>query len=268
MKINNKSNFSIIEQIGEGAFGIVYKCIEKTNNTIYCIKIEKNNLNLLSKEGILYQFLDKKKSLIPKFYYCGNISLNEKTVFSLVTEYYNTDISNYFNLFKNNLYKVLSLGYQMISVIESIHKQNVLHRDIKPENILILNADKDDFIVKLTDLGLCKNFIDNDGYHIQFRKNISPIGSLRFCSINSNKGYELSRRDDIYSLIYLLLYLYDGKVEWQNKNNDEIIKLKEQINIDKKHSLFFIVKAILKHIDTLDFEEKPNYKYLKSMLQP
>ena len=171
-------------------------------------------------------------------------------------------------MFKSNLSNSLNLAFQLITVIESIHKQNVLHRDIKPENILILNPNDANFEIKITDFGLCKNFIDNDGYHIDKRANLSPIGSLRFCSVNSNKGLELSRRDDIYSLIYVLLFIYDGNVKWQNLENNEIIKLKENINLDKKHSLFFIIKALLKHLDQLEFYEKPNYKYIKTMLKP
>jgi len=268
MKINNKSNFSIINKIGEGAFGLVYECIENNTNEICCIKIEKDNINLLCKEGALYEFLFKKKALIPKYYYCGDILFENKLTFALVTEFYHKDISHYLSLFNQNVKNTLKLGYQMVTVIESIHKQNVLHRDIKPENILIFDPEKEDFIIKITDLGLCKNYIDNDGYHIDFRNGISPVGSLRFCSVNSNKGFELSRRDDLYSLIYVLLYLYDGNVSWQNKENDEIIKLKQSINLEKKHPLFFIIKALLKHLNELDFDEKPNYKYLKSMLKP
>ena len=268
MRITKKSNFSIIRQIGEGAFGLVYECIENVSNEICCVKIEKEEINLLCKEGMLYQYLFKKKAIIPKFHYCGEINIDGDYKFALVTDYCNTDVSFYLDMFKNNIKNSLNLAYQLISVIETIHKQNVLHRDIKPENILILHPETPDFEIKLTDLGLCKNFVDDDGYHIDFRNKLSPIGSLRFCSVNSNKGYELSRRDDIYSLIYVLLFLFDGNVKWQNLENHEIIELKENIVLDKKHPLFFIVKAVLKHLSQLDFTEKPNYKYIKMMLKP
>jgi hypothetical protein len=51
-----------------------------------------------------------------------------------------------------------------------------------------------------------------------------PITLFRYASLNSHFGYELSRRDDLQSLGYLIIYCLKGRLPWQNtfaKNKEE-----------------------------------------------
>ena len=94
---------------------------------------------------------------------------------------------------------------------------------------------------------------------------------MRYTSINSHKYYELSRRDDIESIGYLLLYLSLYKLPWQGIIiKDE--KVKNNLMIHKKENIVndttmpsFIIK-IIKHAKSLKFDETPDYTRLKKII--
>ena len=101
-----------------------------------------------------------------------------------------------------------------------------------------------------------------------------PKGTFDFCSINNHMGISLSRRDDIESLAYCLIYFYLGKLPWSSRNSS--IKSRENImnakiefcsfgkNIKNLHKNLC---KILDYATRLQFEEKPNYKYLKDLVK-
>ena len=90
-----------------------------------------------------------------------------------------------------------------------------MHCDIKPHNIL-MGIGKTSHIAHLIDYGLANFIFDSRGRHIEFRTDSNLIGTVRFASPNSHHGYELSRRDDLIALGYLIYYIYNGTLPWQN----------------------------------------------------
>jgi len=76
----------------------------------------------------------------------------------------------------------------------------------------------------------------------------------------SHKRIELSRRDDMESFCYLLLYLCSGDLPWSHINNEnEIILLKYGIINYNKIEYPQIFINLLKYVRSMEFEEKPNY---------
>jgi serine/threonine protein kinase len=98
----------------------------------------------------------------------------------------------------------------MVTLLRDLHNTNIIHRDIKPENFVV-HENK----IHLIDFGLSKLYIQ-DNKHIEYRENKGMIGTARYASINSLKGNEQSRRDDLESVGYLLIYLYMGALPWNN----------------------------------------------------
>lgn len=84
----------------------------------------------------------------------------------------------------------------------------------------------------LIDFGLSVSYLDGDtGEHYKENTNAnynSVVGTALFASINAHMGQDLSRRDDIESLVYTLIYLCNGTLPWKNIN---IKKKKERHQI-------------------------------------
>ena len=131
-------------------------------------------------------------------------------------------------------------------------------------------------VVYLIDFGLSKKYIDpKTGEHIKFKNNHRLNGTARFASVHALEGYELSRRDDLESLCYVLVYLLKGNLPWiriKNKNKYEkykiILNMKKRMTDDiligDKNNSEFI--EFLKYCRNLKFEETPDYNYLRGLL--
>lgn len=112
---------------------------------------------------------------------------------------------------------VLSLlsALRQISRIEYVHTKSFIHRDIKPDNFL-MGIGKRANQVNIIDFGLAKKYRDPKTHiHIPYRENKNLTGTARYASINTHLGIEQSRRDDIESLGYVLMYFLRGSVPWQ-----------------------------------------------------
>ena len=144
------------------------------------------------------------------------------------------DLFNYCHR-KFSMNTVMYLFQQMISRIEFVHNKGFLHRDIKPDNFLT-GLGKNAAKVYLIDFGLAKKYIRPDGAHIYFKENKKFIGTPRFASSNMHLGYALSRRDDLESLGYILIYFLKGVLPWLNLKTSSKKDLNEKIN-EKKNGM-------------------------------
>lgn len=257
--IGNK--YKIIEKLSNGNFGSVYKAEHKITKDLVAIKFEEKNSSIksLKNEAKIYQYLGK----IEGFPQLKNFGTNGSVNY-LVLDLLGNSLSSYIYYYKAlSLKTVLIIGIQLIKRIETLHNKFLLHRDIKPSNFLF-NTNKDNNTIYLVDFGFTKRY-DYDGIHIPEKKIRGIIGSVNFCSINIHNNIEPSRRDDLESCIYVILTMLLGKLEWFDKNNlTEILELKLKIlSIDDVPSF---IKIMLYYIRSMEFDEKPDYDYLKNLL--
>lgn len=117
---------------------------------------------------------------------------------------------------KISLQTTLMLADQMIARLEHVHSNFYLHRDLKPNNFLIGRGSRLNTFY-LVDFGLARMYRDRfTGSHTTFKDRNQIVGTICFASINAHYGMEQSRRDDLESLGYVLLYLLQGFLPWQN----------------------------------------------------
>jgi serine/threonine protein kinase len=264
--INNK--YIILEEIGEGSFGKIYKGKNIRTNELVAIKIEpiKNGTRLLKNESIIYQFLNNVSD-IPNVKWYGKDKFNYYMVINLLGESLQNmkDTRTRFSL-----KLILQIGIQILVLLRTLHDKGLVHRDVKPDNFLLGLNDKRNQL-NIIDFGFCKSYIHND-QHIPMKKTSNLIGSLSYASINAHNFIELSRRDDLESLGYILIYLYLGKLDWQTEEsylyeskNETIKNMKIKMIDDSRIPLIII--EYFKNVRTLEFEEKPKYAILIDMFR-
>ncbi|OHT00920.1 hypothetical protein TRFO_32266 [Tritrichomonas foetus] len=269
------SKFTILNPIGSGAFGTIFRGEHCITHEPVAIKFESSEdiRNPLSLESRIYRLVSGATGFAElKFF--GAEGDTKVIVFDLLGKSIEARFEecNY----KFSLKTVLMLADQMITRIEYLHKKSIIHRDIKPENFVIglstfsnerpntktkdsllndrifmnernnfdanrsfscqynRNTDKSKSnVVFLIDFGLAKKYRDlNSHVHLEQKVNRGFTGTTRFASINAHKGIDQSRRDDIESLAYTLIYLMKGKLPWQTemkthfhiKNDSNIFK--------------------------------------------
>lgn len=165
--------------------------------------------------------------------------------------------------------------YPQISRIEYIHSRNFIHRDIKPDNFL-MGIGKRGNQVNVIDFGLAKKFRDPKTHlHIPYRENKNLTGTARYTSINTHLGVEQSRRDDLESLAYVLMYFLRGALPWQGlkaatkkQKYDRIMEKKMTTPTDLLCRGFPNEFGIfLNYTRALRFDDKPDYSYLRKLFR-
>jgi len=184
------------------------------------------------------------------------------------------DLFNFCNR-KLSLKTVLLLADQCISRIEYVHAKSFIHRDIKPENFL-MGIGKRGNQVNVIDFGLAKKYRDPKTHsHIPYRENKNLTGTARYASINTHLGVEQSRRDDMESLGYLMLYFCRGSLPWQGlkaatkkQKYDRIMEKKMTTPTEVLCRGFPNEFAIyLNYTRSLRFDDKPDYSYLRKIFR-
>ena len=267
------NKYEIIEEVGQGTFGKVFRGKHIRTKEDVAIKIQfKSIINVLQHEAKLYKHLENTIG-IPSMRNYGH----QEGFHYLILDYLDKPLD------KLEMTPSESLTYfiEAVKVLETIHTLGVLHRDIKPDNLMI-NERKQFYVI---DFGLSKWFLDSSGNHMKEKTNKSMVGTIKYSSINVHNGIEPSRRDDLESLCYTFMSLYGKELMWANvceelKPIDETDETDEQ---KKKKLVCEKIKAlklddalfsdlpdefltIVFYVRNLSFEETPNYKYIINVL--
>lgn len=97
--------------------------------------------------------------------------------------------------------------------MRELHKAGYVHNDLKLENILIGHKDAEKLY--LIDFGLAQSYIDEEGKHLEKQYVRKFSGNFLFASLNSCRGNNKSRRDDMESVMYIMIYLLnDNYLPW------------------------------------------------------
>ena len=263
--------YKIIKKIGKGSFGMVYIGQQMNTEDYYAIKFEPKSQTdlILERESYILYYL--RGFGIPEIITYGHNTKYNILVQTLLGKSINNIFFQYYNQFC--MKDICMLGIQILDRLEYIHSKYIIHRDVKPDNFLIGNPDVNN--IYIIDFGLAKKYMSSrTGKHAKFCINKKWSGTSRFASANSLRGVAQSRRDDLESLCYLLLYLMKGSLPWDNvygiNENEEILliyKIKKFmkpeilfLNLPKETAEFF------KYCKKLEYEQQPNYNYLRKLL--
>ena len=166
------------------------------------------------------------------------------------------------------------MGISMLNRIETFHSKNLMHRDIKPENFVIGVGGQAN-VINLIDFGLARLYKNMQGLHLAMKEGYGLIGTARYASINAHIGRELSRRDDLESIGYTLIYFLKGKLPWQDvKGSNRKEKYKKIKEMKLNMSVEKLCEGIppcfavyLNYVRNLNFAEAPSYKHLRKLFE-
>ena len=234
------SKYKLLKKIGKGSFGNIYLCKDINTNEFFAAKLEnKEGINILEKEHKIMKNININK--IPYIKEYGSNNLYNILIMQLLGKSLEQIFEKILHKEKMSLHCVCNIALQIIDILEQIHIKNYIHRDIKPSNFLFGNN--------------------------------SSIGTARFSSINAMEGLSQSRRDDLESFGYMLIYFLKGKLPWQNfmiKNKEErynkIKQKKKNIDINELCSdCPDEIAQYITYVKNLKYEEEPNYIYIKNL---
>eukprot|EP01064_Diplonema_japonicum_P010734 TRINITY_DN17966_c0_g1_i2.p1 TRINITY_DN17966_c0_g1~~TRINITY_DN17966_c0_g1_i2.p1 ORF type:complete len:377 (+),score=36.64 TRINITY_DN17966_c0_g1_i2:65-1195(+) len=289
VRVGNK--FRILEKLGAGSFGEIFKGRNIQTGELVAVKLEPINTKhpMLLPEARLYKMLgpdgprgtkcNVRDAGIPRVHWYGL----EGDFNVMVMDLLGPSLEDVFSFFNKSfsLKTILHLGIQMTSRIEYIHSKHMVHRDVKPDNFLLGVGSKASLVYAI-DFGLAKPYRDPKTLeHISYRSQKHLLGTARYASLNTHLGVEQSRRDDIEAVGYILLYFLRGCLPWQGikvqRGGNRKGETKEKHRIVKDMKVAITPEQLgkgyppefatfLKQSRNIRFNNKPNYEYFRNLL--
>lgn len=282
--------------IGKGSFGEIYMALDTIDKEkrLVALKIEnsKEKINQLKIEKNVLELMNGVEGF-PRIYSYG--SSQDKNF--LAMEMLGPNLFDLFEYCNNHfsLQTILLIAIQTITRIQDLHtRSGYIHRDIKPENFLIGSGSKSN-VIYMIDFGLSKKYRElseaqaqcsksdfNQSYsqetkmymeHIPYREKRQLTGTARYASINNHMGIEMSRRDDLEALGYMLIFFAKKCLPWQrvtaDKKNEKYRKiLEKKLSIPVEilcKDLPIEFSNYMNYVRILRFNEKPDYFFLKNI---
>ena len=212
-------NYEIINQLGKGGFGAVYKVINKDeNNKIYAIKkvsikgLNQKELDLIKNEANILSSIDNEN--IVKYHE----SFYDDDYFNIVMDYCDFgDLRQILNEIKSsgNRLQKIDIYYIIKDIclgLKEIHGKNLIHRDLKPENIFF----KRDLKLIIGDFGVAKQ-LQNGTIHAN-----TQIGTFQYMAPEILLNEKYSNKVDIYALGCIVYELCTFNFYFNNNTEGKI----------------------------------------------
>ena len=273
MLINNR--YKLLKRIGSGAFGLIFSAKNVNTNEVVAIKLEPTTqMDTLTHEAAVLMKLSGIQG-IPSLRFYGVPDHNRYMVIDLLGKSLQT-VSNEHK--KSVPIEIVQMyAKQMVQIIQAVHEKGFVHRDIKPPNFMTglyrsenenneNNENNTSDKIFLIDFGMSRTYIDDKtrAHRSNKIRTSGIIGTPRYVSINVHDGNEPSRRDDLISIMYVVIYLVKGRLPWKAAASPESVAqikktiLPEELFLDMPPTYL----DIFKYLSSMSYEEAPKYSHI------
>lgn len=263
-----KGRWKVLKKIGAGAFGEIFSGKNVITNEMVAIKVERvdNKKQVLKLEVAVLKKL-QACPFVCRFITCGRFNEYNYLIMELLGE----NLSELRRRQPDGRFSMgtaIKLGIQMMKALEAVHDLGYIHRDVKPSNYAMGLTGVKRHTTFLIDFGLARRYLLSSGEVRPPRDSTGFRGTARYASINSHLSKDLGRRDDLWSIFYMLIEFVQGQLPWRKlKDKDQIGDMKVKYNTPE------LVKdlppqflAFMKHLKSLQYADRPDYNHLYNIL--
>lgn len=267
------------KKLGSGSQGVVYSAIDITSGQKVAIKtgpVGPGQMHLKKEHDIYTSIKQNNRSSnlagIPDAHYYHQSGGSAMLVMDLL----GPSLLHLF-LYQGNVFSkktFFMLFKHMLIAIENLHESGFIHRDIKPDNIC-MGRGENAGVVHLIDLGVAIQYKDEvTGQHFPMEEYIAFNGTVKYASLNSLSGKTCSRRDDLESLIYVMMYFFNNELPFGKVDRNNLDKAMYESRIQKARDIDKIcegypnlLKDILSYVRNLDYDERPDYLMMRDLVE-
>ena len=210
------SHYKILEKLGEGGMGVVYKAQDTKLDRIVALKFLPKQLLCDNEAKTRFEHEAKAASALdhPNIATIYEIDEVEGECFISMAYVEGDSLKELIKVKRFTIEEVLNIAIQIAEGLNTAHKKGIVHRDIKSDNIMVTK----DGLVKIMDFGLAKlkgaTKLTTTG---------STLGTLAYMSPEQAQGIEVDQRSDIFSFGVVLYEMITGQLPFKGEHEAAII---------------------------------------------
>ena len=248
------SHYEIIEEIGRGGMGIVYKGRDRLLNRDVALKALPlvQSSDPVSQPSVSRRRFEREAQSASALNHPNIVTiydlLSEPDCDFIVMEFVDgKPLSQVIPPAGLPVNQAVRYGLQISDAVGSAHAAGIIHRDLKPENILLSRHDQ----IKIVDFGLAKQGTDSEGLLATEEMLTGPgsfLGTLAYAAPEQHRNLPVDQRTDIFALGVVLFKMLTGELPFQGQN---LLELVQAINLCEPKSLRELRPALSPALEAL-----------------
>ncbi|MDH3252172.1 MAG: serine/threonine-protein kinase, partial [Ignavibacteria bacterium] len=251
---NTISHYKILEKLGEGGMGVVYKAHDEKLDRMVALKFLPHHLTVNEAEQTRFLQEARAAATLNHPHVCTIFDIKEEggQQFIVMEFVEGTTLRETIERSPLGLNDGIGCAIQIGDALQEAHTKGIVHRDVKAENIMV-NAKKQ---IKVMDFGLAKL-----KGSLKLTKTSSTVGTLAYMAPEQIQGGEVDARSDIFSFGVVLFEMLTGRIPFRGEH--EAALMYSIVNEEPEPLQMYLPEASseLLHIMNRALEKDPEDRY-------
>ena len=211
------SHYQILEKLGEGGMGVVYKAHDTGLNRHVALKFLPPNLTQDKEARERFIHEAQSASALDHQNICAIHEISntdDDQIFIAMACYEGETLKERMEKGRIKTNEAIDIVTQIAQGLAKAHEKGIAHRDIKPANVFVTKEG----IVKILDFGLAKL-----SGQTRLTRAGSTLGTVAYMSPEQAKGEEVDHRTDIWSLGVLMYEMLSGRLPFKGDHDQAVI---------------------------------------------